>query len=570
MEFNDNELITKTSNLLYNLMSTASVPIAVPFSSGKDSTVLLNMVLTTASVLVCEGNVAPKILIFNANTGIEQPEIERHVQEELVLIRKYADMYNLDVEIHIAKPDFNNHFVMRVLSGRTLPIFPNSNTRDCTIDWKIKPMNKVRKRISERVMSETGYTPITMIATRFDESKSREKRMQGRGDDSSGVRVGFDGQLYMTPLADWDTDTIWLYLGLCRSGEIDSYSRFDDLFRIYADSSGVSCVVVAESLSDVKNSKPCQSRHGCYLCTAGEDRSMDNFIKTDSRYEYMLNINKLQKYILATQYDWQRRHWLGKTVDKNGFIKVAPNAYHPSMLIELLRYALTIDVLEKEAAIKLNLDAPRFELITPELLIGVDAAWSLYGLHQPFTALSAYNEIYNLSKRYVVPDINKVDETKMPDERYLYIGNDWLLNSDIYDGLRDPLLEEFGGVGCIGTTKLRNNAVVMDVNIDKLYSVNHESACMVLEYELETLLDETSRRCNAGITSGYMYYARMGILQLSKAQRTSVDRVIRRTHKMEELRLVGDYSISELLSRSISKSDMQEKYDVDRDEILVA
>jgi len=42
-------------------------------------------------------------------------------------------------------------------------------------------------------------------------------------------------------------------------------------------------------------------------------------VETDPNYHYMRGLNRLQQFIAATQYDWGRRNWIGRTIDAAGY-----------------------------------------------------------------------------------------------------------------------------------------------------------------------------------------------------------------------------------------------------------
>lgn len=60
--------------------------ICVAWSGGKDSSVILDLVLRSA---VLHPSPAP-IVVTHANTGIENPEIAGYVRQEIESIKRYA------------------------------------------------------------------------------------------------------------------------------------------------------------------------------------------------------------------------------------------------------------------------------------------------------------------------------------------------------------------------------------------------------------------------------------------------------------------------------------------------
>ena len=287
--------------------------------------------------------------------------------------------------VKIATPSLNDSWAVKVIGGRALPSFCNNN-RDCSVDFKVKPQKRLRKQLFKEFSS---FTPVTVFGTRYSESRSRKKKMEARQESDFETWVGKDSTHYLSPIANWSTDDVWDYLARQQSAGT-GYSDFIEIFRIYGDAT-ISTEVDASILATGEKGKGCGPRFGCFLCCVTSDTSMENLIDGDpGQYGYMKGINDLQKFLLATQYDFERRDWFGRTIDDKGFITIRPDVYSPNMLEELLLYCLTLDVREAETAYRLGI-SKRFQIITPEALIAIDAMWSLYGRHKPFHALHCYN-----------------------------------------------------------------------------------------------------------------------------------------------------------------------------------
>lgn len=72
-----------------------------------------------------------------------------------------------------------------------------------------------------------------------------------------------------------------------------------------------------------------------------EDKSLANMVEYDERYAYAAGLQRLNRFIRNTRFDWSRRHWIGRTI-RAGYIKVQPDTYHPRMLREMFRYMLQL------------------------------------------------------------------------------------------------------------------------------------------------------------------------------------------------------------------------------------
>lgn len=553
-------LVHQAKETLKTLLA-AGTPICVSWSAGKDSSTVLSLVLDAARELRQAGGDPAPILVTHADTRIENPEVVAHAVAEMSKVRAYAAQHGLDVEVAVARPGLNETWAVGVIGGRRLPTYPNSSSRDCTVDFKIKPMRRLRKQMLREIEERCGETPVTVIGTRFDESESRARRMAERGETDTAVRTDPNGERFLSPICFWETDHVWEYLGKCRSGRYQSYSDFDDTFRIYADAAGTSCAVVGDMMTSTsKKSKGCGARHGCALCCAvGRDASLENMLETDERYAYLRGLNRLQRFLLATQYDLTRRNWLGRSINPQGYMAIAPDTFHPRMLADLLRYALTLDLDEKRAAAKQGLSAPRFELISLEALITIDAMWSLQGFHRPFEALAIYRDVYIEGHRYPVPEIESAPAVPIPSPRYYFVGSDWDEGHEwAFCGLTDPLLETFGGDGCMGMTTLRDGRQVLDLLTEDRLEVDEESALLVLDLELDYLLERFHAAERVSVTEAYRYYVRMGVISVASGQLGKIDEILRRTAFKERHGLVGpDVEHRTLLERTISAKEMR-------------
>ena len=380
-----------------------------------------------------------------------------------------------------------------------------------------------------------------------------------RNKDGKLVRV----ELRMSPIAHWGQDDVWIYLGELSSGTRVSYTDAADIWEVYRDGGNSSCAVVGDDAMKA-SAKACGARFGCSLCAAvGRDKSLEAMLEADPKYAYMLPLNKLQRFIVDTQYDMSRRLWVGRTIDDEGFIAIAPDAYGPEMQEEMLRYALTVDRDEKRAAAHLGIE-PRFELVTAEQLVAIDAIWSMQGYHKrPFVAVTIWDQIYNQGKSYYPPkvDASKFDKV-VPKPMWLYVGADYESDpgfDQVYTGSRSMLMDLTGAsdtFGCASNVDLGNGKMGLDFGGSKLFTVDPEGAAEFLAWDVvDGRIHERYAHYAPG--AGYQHYLTLGTISTSRKHQVEIDRMLRRA-AWKERHGVFDMSTEQVLALSVTTAQRKE------------
>ena len=562
-EIDIEERISRAEGVLTRLLLQKR-PVAVSWSAGKDSSTVLSLLLVAAVKLKLDGHALPPIVVVHSDTGVENPEMTLYARSEMLLVAAFAKRHGLPVTISVAHPNLTSQWAVRVIGGRALPTFPGTN-RDCSVSLKIEPMKKLRNQVMKK-LSQAANTvleePCVLIGTRYEESSTRSSNMTERGESDVEIRRGIDengkpSHLFLSPIAYWTTDDVWMYLAMARSGEIESYGSFEDTFRVYADSMGTSCVIVAEDMyKALKNSRACGARTGCSVCTAvGVDKSMENMLSGDERYSYMRGLNDLRNLLTNTRWDMNRRSWLGRTI-KHGYIKIAADAYSPNMMEELLRYALTIDANEKVAANRAGV-RPRFELVSLEQLFAIDAMWSLQAFHRPFHALKIWHDVHVLGERYPVPHLEPFQRPKTMPTRYLYVGQDWEQgDAYTYTGLRSAIHEmvAMDSEGCMGNKVLSNGKEVLDINTGELLAFDFEAMLDIMD-DLPRLLKNHHDNPNSCPTEAYRYYLSLGMMEVKTGMQNELDEMLRRSAFKRREGLAGQVDVSALWALAVTAED---------------
>jgi len=512
-------------------------PVICAYSGGKDSSVLVALALEAASRLRAAGEVAPPVVIVTSDTGVENPAVSALRDDEMRRMELFAASRGLAIETHIARPNLNDTWPVRVISGRALPTFENSS-RDCSVQWKVKPLQKLQRALIKR-LTNAWSEPVVMIGTRLDESAARERAMRARGDDGETPRRDAEGLLMFAPMAHMSTDDVWELIGLAASGLFQTYSDFESLKDIYASAGASECALVGDAATEeLKSKRPCSSRTGCSVClVVGEhDKSLDAMISSSSSYDFMRPLQKLREFLFKTRYDLDRRAWLGRSIDDDGYVQVGPDSYGPGMLEELLRYCLTIDFREAERAARAS-ERPRFQLVNIQQLFAIDFNWSKYGFARPFHALAIWREIER-GARFEIPEIRAAHPQNLPTPRRLQVGRGWLEEANGYVGLRDALLESFEECGR-EPRELSDGSIVTGYDVADSLDVDEEGAWLFLMFEADRVIAEMHDVPNFLPTAAVFEYLHFGFVRTATASQSVLHRILKRTQWRHERGLTG-------------------------------
>ncbi|KAA1053764.1 hypothetical protein [Azospirillum argentinense] len=583
------------------------VPLAVAASFGKDSTAMLAIALLAHHDAVREHPLRHPLTVLSADTGIENPVIHAHVARQISMLQSYARRHAIPLRVRIGKPTLASSWMTAVLGGRKVVTFANSSHRDCSIELKKRPnQRELRKlvpelkaeyehmlssaapsdffRISELAASLGRESVITLVGVRFDESTSRRRRMQARGDVARVVTIGDDSQRTLPLIGDFSSDEVWECLAMAGEGRtLEAYApNFDDTRDLYRSATG-ECPVVA---SEKAASAACGSRFGCALCTVsgGTDKSMAIMLQ-DPQYGWMKPLNELRNFLVATQYDLDRRRWTARTTDSvTGHVRIQADVYSPAMVQELLGICLTIDIREKERAAALDEDLwahyageavswsdpymretaaagnpdiawatrmakPQFQLVSSEQVLAIDFMWARYGATVPFEALHIWREVTKRGARYEVPSVEAPQDRRnlrMPEGRWIALPPNERMLHPLYDPLTTLYYERPGRDMPVVTGQ-----TCVEHQEEETFSVDPEAAWMIFEFEVDRLLDLYHERGFAPSVA-VEFYLRFGAIALAAGRLAELAKTVDHAQRLQDAGLGPGTPISELLARSIS------------------
>lgn len=281
--------IATSKRLLYDNFVSDQRPWVVAFSGGKDSTLLLQLVY---EMLLKVGPQHQKpVHVITSDTRVEAPNIEQYLQKNLAQLTEHARQSNLDLEVHIVRPDVDQSFWGNLI-GKGYPP-PTRWFRWCTTKMKIKPVRKV----VDSIVAEYGSV-ILLLGTRMAESKNRSRQMQSREYSSRGLNPHHDipNALVLQPISQWTTEQVWEYLFAYNPPPWNG--DHDEMLGLYRQANSGECPVVTDL-----DTPPCGgNRFGCWTCTVvKEDKSMKGFI--DAGEEWMQPLYEFRRWLKIIRED---------------------------------------------------------------------------------------------------------------------------------------------------------------------------------------------------------------------------------------------------------------------------
>ncbi|MEB3233699.1 MAG: DNA phosphorothioation system sulfurtransferase DndC [Leptolyngbyaceae bacterium] len=260
------------------LYTMDDIPWIVGYSGGKDSTAVLQLVWTAIASLPPDDQTKP-VHIISTDTLVENPIISTWVHQSLQRMATTSQAENLPFRPHQLHPSLQDTFWVNLI-GKGYPA-PRQKFRWCTERMKIHPAN----HFVRTVVREHGET-ILVLGTRKAESSKRasvmKKHARTRLRDRLSPNASLPNSLIYSPIEDWTTDHVWLYLMQWQNPWGHSNK---DLFQIYRGATADNeCPLVVDTSTPSCGS----SRFGCWVCTlVDRDKSMEAMVLNDESREWM-------------------------------------------------------------------------------------------------------------------------------------------------------------------------------------------------------------------------------------------------------------------------------------------
>jgi len=250
-------------------------PWIIGFSGGKDSTVLLHLVVEALLELPASDRCRPVHVIAN-DTLVESPIVQDFVDHTLSNLNEALKALQLPFIVARTMPETEQTFWVNLI-GRGYPA-PTRMFRWCTDRMKIRPTTAY---IKEKV-SEKGEVTL-LLGVRRGESSARAKSAK-RYDNSGRLNRHNDivGCYVFRPILELSTYDVWEFLfeNTAPWGGV-----YEDLIHLYKDAADGECPLVIDP--DVAPSCGSSSiRFGCWTCTVVEkDKSFRNAMERG--YEHL-------------------------------------------------------------------------------------------------------------------------------------------------------------------------------------------------------------------------------------------------------------------------------------------
>ena len=263
---------------IQKLYCSDSIPWILGVSWGKDSSTILQLVWNAIATLPPDKR-KKKVYVITTDTLVENPIVSAWVHRCINQIKVKAELDQLPIEAHLLKPEVKDTFWSNLI-GKGYPA-PRNGFRWCTDRLKISPANKFIRDI----VQSNGET-ILVLGTRKAESTKRaitmKKHEKNRVRDRLSPNGRLPNSLIYTPIEDWRTDEIWMYL---MQFENPWGGNNKDLFTLYRGATADNeCPLVV----DTSTASCGDSRFGCWVCTmVTKDKSMEAMIQNDEEKEWL-------------------------------------------------------------------------------------------------------------------------------------------------------------------------------------------------------------------------------------------------------------------------------------------
>ncbi|MGZ8284176.1 MAG: DNA phosphorothioation system sulfurtransferase DndC [Allosphingosinicella sp.] len=291
----EDKLEAAKDDLREEYLADHNTPWIVGFSGGKDSTLVLQLVMEMLLELPLSDR-RRHVHVVSNDTLVEAPVVAQHVGRTLDRISGAVRALRLPVEVVTTRPKADQTFWVNLI-GRGYPS-PSRTFRWCTDRMKIQPTSHyIRTKVAE------NGEVILLLGVRKEESATRAVSVNKY---SNGQRLNdhndLQGCKVYRPVVNFTTDEVWQTL-LQRRPPWGGSHR--ELVTLYKDGQGGDCPLVLTK-DDAPSCGTSSSRFGCWTCTVVvKDRSMAGFI--EAGHENLEPLMDFRDWLAEIRSDPKRR-----------------------------------------------------------------------------------------------------------------------------------------------------------------------------------------------------------------------------------------------------------------------
>lgn len=271
-------------------------PWVVAYSGGKDSTLLLQLVMEMLLALPPSQRKRPIHIVTN-DTQVESPLVAAYVDKQIKRLTRAMDVLDVPVTVAVTRPALDDGFWVNLI-GRGYAS-PSRTFRWCTDRLKIRPTTRY---IAERV-APTGKC-ILLIGVRRDESANRARSIAKHTVNAERLNPHGDitGCMVFRPVMDITTEETWQFL-LQRRPPWGGSHR--EMVTLYRNALSGECPLVIDK-NDAPSCGTGSARFGCWTCTVvDKDKSMEGWV--EAGFEHMDQLLAFRDWLATARYDGNLR-----------------------------------------------------------------------------------------------------------------------------------------------------------------------------------------------------------------------------------------------------------------------
>ena len=376
--------------------------LVIPYSAGKDSTVVVSLATAALRELSAEGLLEDSLehIVLSADTGVENPLVTQLMRAQHRAIQDFAVSHDLPLTTRIIRPSLSSSFQVSVLGGRRImPTFGMGS--GCSVDWKVQPAQKaVKQHLAEL---PRGVRAVTLLGSRTDESRKRSQNLVKQGARCNVEAISHDGQWLAYPIIDFTAEDVFNYLLMSApTGPLPTFREDQgDVLRLYANSSS-GCALLATD-NTAGGLQTCSARTGCFTCQVNgqEDGSLQSLVETVA--PHLQPLVDFRSFLHEVSQRPQYRNYIGTERNRDGKVSMGAKGYAGWILLEMVRFLLSADADEAERAARVG-EKPAFQTLGITDIMAIDFWWSIRGLQKrPFEALRAWKAVHEHGERFSLP-----------------------------------------------------------------------------------------------------------------------------------------------------------------------